>query len=244
MTDWDIFRSACIALFSGQNPYLVGQGEMRFYNPAWTLLPIAPLAAFPPVIGLLLNALVSLIALLFVSRKLKLSLLEFFLLEISPMHLQSMIFGNIEWLPLLGLLFPAPIAMLFFSTKPQSTIGLMLLLLWKEWKERRWKGVLFTLAPTVFCFLLSTILWGLPPIPGFNNPGQHSLFPFSLLVGIPVLIMALRTKEERLAAFVGPFVSPYVTFHGYLPALLPFKGKWMVIAVIISFLPVILRIVA
>ena len=106
------------------------------------LIPIAPLAALPPIVGLLLNALVSLIVLMLVSRRLKLTPWEFFLLAVSPMHLQSMIFGNIEWLPLMGLLFPAPIALLFFSTIPQSTLGFIVLMLFRQWKASRWKGMI------------------------------------------------------------------------------------------------------
>jgi hypothetical protein len=244
LTDWGVFRSAVLALFSGQNPYSVGQGEMRFFNPPWMLLPIAPLAALPPLTGLLLNGIISLLALLFVSRRLKLSKWEFFLLAICPMHLQSMVFGNVEWLPLLGLLFPAPIALLFFTTKPQSTLGFILLTLLRQWKAGRWRGLALALAPTAVFAIISVVLWGLPPVPGPNNPGQHSLFPFSLLLGIPALILALRNQDDRMAGFVGPFVSPYVTFHGYLPALLPFRGKWMVVGVVISFIPVLLGIVA
>lgn len=244
MTDWDVFRSACFALLAGQNPYHVGQGQMLFFNPPWILFPILPLALLPPLVGLLCNALVSIAVLLFVARRLELTLWGFFWITISPMHLQSMIYGNVEWIPLAGLLFPAPLAMLFFATKPQATIGLILVLLLQEWKKNRIRGVFVALAPTVLFFLVSWVLWGLPPLPGPDNPGQRSLFPFSLLIGIPVFILALRTQKQRIAAFVGPFVSPYVTFHGYLPALLPFKGKWMALAVLISFIPVLLGIVA
>lgn len=243
MTDWDVFRSAALALFSGHNPYSVGQGDTRFFNPPWMLIPIAPLAALPPLVGLLLNALVSIFVLLLVSRRLKLTQWEFFLLAISPMHLQSLIFGNVEWLPLLGLIFPAPIALLFFSTKPQSTLGFIFLLFLRQWKAGRWKGLALTLAPTVLFAIVSVVLWGFPPVPGLNNPGNRSLFPYSLLLGIPALILALRKNDDRMAGFVGPFVSPYVTFHGYLPALLPFRGKWMALAVAVSFIPVILGLV-
>jgi hypothetical protein len=217
---------------------------MRFFNPAWILIPILPISLTPRITGLLINAVVSILVLLFVAKKMQLSIWEYFLVAISPMHLQSMIYGNVEWIPLAGVLFPPPLAMLFFSAKPQATIGFILLLLWQQWKAGKWKGVLLTLAPTLLCFILSVVLWGLPPMPGPNNPGQRSLFPFSLLIGLPVLYLALRSQKQRLAAFVGPFVSPYVTFHGYLPALFAFKGKWMALAVIISFIPVLLGIVA
>jgi len=244
MFDWEVFRQACLALISGQNPYSVGQGQMLFFNPIWTLIPLIPMALLPTFTGLLVNAAVDLIALLFVARHLKLTHWEFFCVAICPMNLQSMVYGNIEWIPLLGLLFPAPLAIIFYSTKPQATIGLILVTLWIEWNKTRWKGVLLAICPTLILVVICTAIWGLPPIPGPHNPGQHSLFPYSLLLGIPVLIVALMNKDRRLSLFVGPFVSPYVTFHGYLPAMFALRGKWLVLALVISFIPVVLNIVA
>ncbi len=89
------------------------------------------------MIGLLANAAVSVVVVLLVSRHLKLSLWEFFFVAISPMLLQSMLYGNTEWIPMLGLLFPAPIAMLFFATKPQAALGWILLFLYRAWKTDR-----------------------------------------------------------------------------------------------------------
>lgn len=240
LTDWDILRQACFALISGQNPYLIGQGELRFFNPIWTLIPLLPIAFLPSLVGLIVNAVISMVALAFITRRLNLTIWEFFWIAISPIHINSMIFGNIEWLPLMGILFPSPVAMIFYAMKPQATAGLIVLTLAIQWKTARLKGLLCTLAPTFVLMVVSLVLWGLPPIPSANNPGLRSLFPFSLLAGIPALILALQKKDMRLAAFVGPFISPYVTFHGYLPALFPFRGKWLIFAVLISFIPVIL----
>ena len=50
-------------------------------------------------------------------------------------------------------------------------------------------------------------------------------------------------NNQRTAGFVGPFISPYVSFHGYLPALFPFRGKWMGLALLVSFIPVVLGLV-
>lgn len=244
MTDWEVFRAACLALIAGQNPYSVGEGEMLFFNPIWTLFPLIPLALLPHYVGLLANGLVTWISLLFVSRHLKLTIWEFFFIAICPMVLQSIIYGNVEWIPLLGVLFPAPIAMIFYSTKPQATIGLILLTLLLEWDHARWKGVLLAIIPTLLLAAVTTVVYGLPPVPGPNNPGQHSLFPYSLLVGIPALVISLMRRDQRLSLLVGPFVSPYVTFHGYLPALFAFRGKWMALAVAISYIPVLLNLVA
>lgn len=241
LTDWDIYRLAVKALLSGANPYLVGAGEMRFFNPPWTLIPLIPLGIAPWYVGYLANALMSFITLLLVTRRLRISAWGFFLIAISPMNLQSIIYGNIEWLPLLGLLAPSPLALLLFAIKPQATIGLILLTIWEEWKKEKYKGVLLAIAPTIILGVLSLVIWGLPPIPGPNNPGQHSLFPFSLLLGVPALYFSIVNQDRRIAALAGPFISPYVTFHGYLPALLPLKGKWLVTAVILAYLYIIVE---
>jgi hypothetical protein len=244
MTDWEVFRTACLALLSGHNPYSAGQGQMLFFNPPWTLVPLLPFALLPPLLGLAANALASIASILWVSRRLHLTVWEFFFVAVSPMHLQSMLYGNIEWIPLLGLLCPPPLALLFYLTKPHATAGLIILLLVGQWKTSQWHGLLTTILPAAILSVISVLLWGFPPLPGPNNPGQHSLFPFSLLLGIPALYVAIKREDKRWGAFVGPFVSPYVTFHGYLPALFPFRGKWMGLAVLVSFLPVVLNLVA
>ena len=244
MTDWDVFREACLALLRGQNPYSVGQGQMLFFNPVWTLVPLIPLAVLPPITGLLLNASASFTSLLLISRRLRLKSIDYFWIAICPMHLQSCIYGNIEWLPLLGLLFPPPVAMIFFAMKPQATIGLIVLLMLEEWRKGGLKALVLTLLPTFILAALSVLLYGLPPVPNPDNPGLRSLFPYSLIIGIPVFLLALKQRDRQKAMFVGPFVAPYVTFHGYLPALFAFRGKYLAFAVLISFVPVILGIVA
>lgn len=241
LNDWEVYRLAVRALLSGGNPYLVGAGEMRFFNPPWTLIPILPLTIFPHGIGMILNGVASLISFMLVARHLKMGIWGFFLLAISPMHIEALMYGNIEWLPMLGLLAPPPLALLIFTTKPQATIGLILLLLWQVWVKDKHKGILLTVAPTAVFLIITLWLWGVPPMPGSANPGQHSLFPYSLLLGIPALIWAIKKQDQKVAAFSGPFISPYVTFHGYLPALLPLRGWWLFAAVIIVYIPILIN---
>lgn len=241
MTDWELFREACLTLIAGGNPYAIQQYHMQYFNPMWTLLPLIPLALLPWLTGLIANGILSIMSMLFISHRLEIGLWGFFWLAISPMHVQSILYGNIEWLALIGILFPAPIAMFFFSIKPQATIGLIMLVILNQWQTKRWKGVMITMLPVTIAFFLSFIIWGLPPIP-VNNPAQRSYFPLSLLVGLPALIMALKSQNEKWALFSSPFLSPYVTFHGYLPILFAFNGKWVAIITIVLFIPFILGI--
>lgn len=76
------------------------------------------------------------------------------------------------------------------------------------------------IAPGYFAFFIYTLyvgvllaglvnvgwaLWGLPPaLPGDATPWSHSLFPWSLLIAIPALAVALRTDNPNLAAATGP----------------------------------------
>ncbi len=243
MTDWEIFRLACLALISGQNPYNIGNGQLVFFNPIWTLIPLIPLSLLPTMAGLILNGVISILSLFFVSKRLNLSKSEFFIWSISPMHLQSMLYGNIEWLPLLGLLLPGPLALIFFCIKPQASLGFIAILFYQEWQKGKWQALLKTTLPTIVLIIANIFIWGLPTIPTSSNPGLRSLFPFSLVLGIPALLLSLRDKDYRTSGIVGPFVSPYVTFHGYLPAMLAFRGKWMLIVLLISFIPVLLGLV-
>ncbi len=236
-TDWDLFRRAILAFLHGQNPYLVGTGFMRFYNPPWTLPLLAPFLLFGKY-AILVLAIVSVASLVAVSVRLRLGALGALLVVTSAMHLQSVRAGNIEWLPWLGIFFPAPIAMLFYLIKPQVTIGVILLLLQDQWMRFGWRGIARTTAPAVVLLLLAILAWGVPSTPTASS-WNLSLFPFSLLIGLPTLVIALRRRSFRLAAFAGPWLVPYQSYHGYLSILFAFSGVPMLAVWAISYVPLL-----
>ncbi len=237
--DWDVFRAAALALLHGQNPYEVGAGGMRFFNPPWAAALLIPLALLPRLPGLIVLALVSTISLLLVARRMGMGLWGSVLLVTSLMHIESMLNGNIEFLPWLGVLFPAPVALIFFTIKPQATLGVIVLVLWAEWQDNGWVGLLKTLAPTAILTALWLLIWGLPPVRPAENASNFSLFPYSLFIGVPALAYALWRRDLRWAAFAGPLFSPYVIYHTYLALLFPLRGVWLLLAWLAAFIPIL-----
>ena len=134
-TDFTLYCEAVHALFSGQNPYLLGEAGFRFFNPIWTLLLMAPFAALGSTFGKLALDAASIAAFTLVARRLRLNLYQTLLLCTSGFAISNLVNGNIEWMPWLGLFLPAPLAIAFFLIKPQTTIGVIVLTLLNEWKH-------------------------------------------------------------------------------------------------------------
>lgn len=202
---------------------------------------LMPLLVYPRITSLIANAIIS-ILIFTITRRLKMDIWGYFFIVASPMHLQSIGYGNVEWLPWCGLFFLPPIANIFYLIKPQATIGLILLTLLLELKGGGWKSVIIALSPSVILIALSLLLWGIPEKPSSGNIGRLEFFPASLIVGLPALYLALKTKSKRMAGFAGPFMSPCVTYHGWLSVLFPFKKVSMFIVWLLMFIPVLLNV--
>ena len=236
LTDWDIFNLAIQALLQGVNPYTIGTGQFRFFNPVWTLFFLSPFSLFQNKwIAMLAMGLVSIIVFMLVSKKFKIGLLGFLLIALSPMHLYSMAWGNIAWLPWIGVLVSPWLGMLFLATKPQATLVVMLVTVLKQWDRYKLLGVIKTVLPIAIVTLITVGIWGLPTLPDVEaNVGNVSLFPYSLVLGIPALIYALVRRDLRWGAFATPFLMPYSCYHGFIGILFPFSGLAMLPVWIIS----------
>lgn len=118
--DWGIhYRPAALAMLRGESPY-EGHG---YYNPPWTLLPFLPLALLPARVGRVAIFLISLagfgvLLLRLHARPLAMA----FFLSSSPI-VACLYNGNLDWLPLLSLLLPAPFSLIIAAMKPQVGLG-------------------------------------------------------------------------------------------------------------------------
>lgn len=103
--------------------------------------------------------------------------------------------------------------------KPQMGIGIALYWLYNEFRAGGIKRVLITFAPVTVTILLSFAIWGIWPLKmlGLTERygGNTSLFPYSLLVGILFLILAIAKQNRRYAYCVGPLLSPYNTIYSW-----------------------------
>lgn len=230
--DWDVFRAAIFDVLEGRNPYHPARQQMLFYNPVWTLVPLVPLAFLPRMFGALVLALGSILGVVAVARKLGHGVSGAVLIALSSMNLESMGHANIEFLPWLGLFFPLPVALVFFTIKPQSTFVLILLLLYREYQQRGWKAVAKATAPVVILAGVTLLIYGLPPQPAGASFDRFWAIK-AVVAGIPAMALAFKRDDLSLAAAAGPLLAPYAVFHSYLAVLFPFKKGWILLPLVV-----------
>lgn len=212
--DWEVvFRPAGLAFAQGADPY-AGQG---FYNPFWVLMVITPFALAGKVGQAAFAAVnIALFALgawkVGVKNPLLIALVTLWFGTLSNLN------GNIEGLFMLGLILPPSFGLLFLALKPQVGLAVMAVLMWKAYSERGLVGLSKLCLPLLGMVCLSIALYG----PWFLRAGEAvtmewnvSLWPWSLMAGLPLLGAALMRKDVRLALMAGPFLSPYIASVAY-----------------------------
>lgn len=242
--DWhDTYRPAALAVLHGQSPYTV---EIYYAAPwaAWLLIPIAVL---PTGLGQMVIFLTGLMTYVFLLRRLGAPPVSMLLFMSSAAVIGCLINGNIEWMALLGAVLPPQIGLIFLAVKPQVGFGLGVYWLITIWRERGFRQVVITFAPVTALLLLSFLLYGLWPLRFSQTVAWSSdnvtLFPYGVVLGLVILVQALRTGDSRAALASGPFFSPYVihfTWAAMLAYLLP-KPRLLLAAVLALWVPIVLK---
>lgn len=215
MIDWAVFMHALQVWLTGGNPY----AGIEFANPIWTLALLSPFALIPADWQPLAILLVTLILAALLCRRFQLRGPGLVLVMASPVVWWSIGYGNIDALALSGLLLPAPIGLVILAIKPQATAPLMLITLLKVYDDGGLKRAVLSAAPVTMLGLAWLGIYGLH-FSNTNFGGNASLFPYSLILGLPALILAVKVRSERLALLAGPCLSPYASLSSFLgPAL-------------------------
>jgi hypothetical protein len=221
LIDWErTYRPATQLLASGQSPYEI----KSFLNPPWVLIPLIPIAFLPSKIGGGILFVISLCALIFTAVRMgatPLSLIAF-LLSFPVFFL--LLFGQIDWLILLGILMPPQIGLFFVLAKPQIGLGIAVFWLVEAFRKGGIRRILIDFTPVAVMFCLSVVIYGF----WFKNISSElftanynfSLWPLSLPIGAVLLISALRTRKKEISLLSSPFFSPYVAPHSWSSALL------------------------
>lgn len=229
--DWyNVWKPATYNLLHGISPYKT----YGFYSPGWLLLvfiPIYPLAYAPTL--LLFAALISYVVM---ARYMGANRLSLVLFMTSPMILLTLALGNIEWLVFLGLLMPPSWGLFFVTLKPQVGIGVALFWLIEAARQEPVRAIKTAIPITVVLFL-SIMLWGFWPRvmqTPLDDEGLNTavLFPYSIIIGVILMIVALRTHDVRYALAASPFFSPYVIFHAWSGVMLA-SVKWPIVTLIL-----------
>jgi len=232
--DWVFaFRPAIMALLAGQSPYSLH--GYQFVNAPWALLPLLPLALLPEWAGYLALIAISLCAFGFIAYRLKAAPLAMVAFLLSPFVLRCLYMGQIDWLPMIGVVLPPQIGLIFIATKPQ-TCGIVALYWLIEAAKRR--TVIRTFAPVAIITALSFIPFGFWPgkMNGFGV--TNALWPFSIALSVALFVMAYIRRDKNTAAAASPLISPYAQPHSFAVMLLPFMrhSALMIMAVVASWI--------
>lgn len=218
--DWHtVFRPASLAVLSGGSPYSV---DGFFYVP-WSILPLLPLAFLPENIGRALLVLLTFAGYFFVARRLGAKTIAIVFLLLSPIVLHEILNGNIDWLAVLGFVFPPQIGLFFIVIKPQVGVAVGLFWFVQSWRSGGWRNTVRVFAPVALAIGLSIIIYGwwfLPARQTVSFWWNASLWPMSIPVGLALLVAAIRKGRIEFAMGASPCLSPYVLFHSWVGALL------------------------
>jgi hypothetical protein len=180
------------------------------FNPPWLFLALHPLSWLPARWGAAaLMVLSTTIVLVYVRSPWK----SLFILTSVPMQ-AIYILGQIDALPLLGLVVAPTWSLPLLAIKPQ---GIFLTAL-RRLTVRSILAMLIVLA-------LSVLVWGpwwshfqtLGGMP--DEPHNASLFPYSLVAGLPLVWLGLKRKSDALLCWASLCLTPYFMIASLLPAV-------------------------
>ena len=224
--DWDsTFLPAVRAWLSGGDPLAY------IYNPPWVLVPLVPFALAPYTVGRIALFVCALAVFVAVAlRVFHARTLGVVALMASPLALDALAFGNVEWLALLGLLLPTWAAIPFLLIKPHIGAGVAALLVYLEWRERGWKHATISLTPTICLTAISFVVFGdwvahMATYTQFQNSFLNlSFFPYTLPLGLALFVAAIRTRRIEYALVCAPCFFPVLTPQVWVVALVAIVG--------------------
>lgn len=205
---------AARVMLAGESPYQVD----GFYNPFWVLIPVIPFALMPAPWGFALFASVNIFLYTFSMYRLGVRNLPALVLLTVTLGMVIAMVGNIEGFFLLGMVLPQPLGLFFLMAKPQTGAAVAIVMAWIEYRQRGMVGLSRLFLPLLGGLLLSILLYGdwFTHAPAVLSVSWNvSLWPWGLVIGLPLLGAALIRKDLRVALMSAPFLSPYVAQWGY-----------------------------
>lgn len=204
--DWmNCFRPAAL---NWRDPY--EESLWPLFNPPWLFLILHPLSLLPPRVGAATFMLCSFAAVAVYVR----SPLKTFLVGVSAPMVVLFTLGQVDALPLVGLVIPGGFGIPFLMLKPQ---GIYLTAL------RRIN--LKSMSITLLVLVLATAIWG----PWWQHlvggtraatfPHNRSLFPYSAIVGFVPLYFGIKRQSDVLLCVASLCFSPYYQITSLLPVV-------------------------
>ncbi len=223
--DWvRTYRPAARELLALRSPYNI----KSFFYPAWILIPMLPIALLPDLMGNGVLFAVELASILFVAIRLKAKPISLIALLVSFPVLFLLLFGQMDWIVLLGFTLPAPLGLIFILAKPQVAVGYAVFMLVESWRNGGFKKALINFSPAVAMYLLSFLLWGFWFLGADPNVLVHKCNFSAGAIGIPIGLvltyLALKHRKMEFSLLAGVFFSPYVCVHSWTVPLFALLG--------------------
>ncbi|MEP6896605.1 MAG: hypothetical protein ABI986_13445 [Chloroflexota bacterium] len=245
--DWKIYyRPATLALIHGESPYSVA----GFPAPPWSLIPLIPFALLPEKLGNVLYFVFGIAITTFILLRLKAKPIVILIFLTSSPVIGYFTWGNIDWMPMLSLILPMPIALIAAVTKPQIGIGFVIYSFFVTLKTKGLKEVIKVFAPLTLLTLLSFWMFGFwvsNIVSLAQVKWQHnvSFWPNGLFIAFWLLYKSIQKESPSIGLASSPFISPYVTpftWVAVLPALLEQPVELLIVSIGL-WMPVFIKIV-
>lgn len=231
--DWhSTYYPAARAFISGSTPYYEG-GLLE--NPVWVCILLAPFALFREDISRALFLLASVFAYYKAFQSAGIPRKWIMILFFSPQVLYGLNLGTIDAFVLASPAMPPVLGFLAALTKPQIGIGYAIFLLIDWVREKKLSSLFLALVLGGGGILIS--LWLGMPFSGrlISVPWNTSLFPYSLIPGIILLITALYLRKREWSLVASPMMAPYLTFHSWVTVFMINKPRYLLFAFTVSW---------
>lgn len=223
------------AAFEGVNPYR----HFPLYLPAWSLLLFSLLSLLPFNLVHAVWTLCTLAAWVLMLHKLEVPVIDSALFLLNPFFIFGISLGNFDWLVLLGLFIPAKYGIWLLFLKPQIILGVLFL-----WVKQR--GVKYTIetCATPILIMLACFALGLYRTPDLTEmTWNQSLGIWGVPIGLSMIYLAFKKRDNIMALGASPFFSPYVGIQSWsIPFLLLVRNRaLLVIGLIASWIFIFVR---
>jgi hypothetical protein len=192
--------------------------QVPFHNPPWVALFLWPVAMLPLRMGFIANGLLAIGIVVWLVLREGGSSLAVLVTLLSPPFIGTLLVGNIEWIPIAGILIGGAWGVPLLLAKPQ-TAGLVAILFFKRsgFKWRFW-------LPMVAVMLASLLIWGwwpakIPPMPTDYSSWNLSIFPWGVPLGILCAWLAWKRDGLHWVLLAGILLSPYFGIGSLTPAV-------------------------
>jgi hypothetical protein len=244
--DWrDTYRPATLAMMRGESPFSV---EI-YYAAPWCLIPLMPFALLPYAWGRAGVFMLGLAAFAFTAHRMgaRRWVLAGFLCSAAVVGCLNN--GNIEWMPLLGIILPPQWGLVLLAVKPQVGVGLGIYWFFIIWRRDGWRAVVRTFTPVTVLTLISFALYGVWVLRFGQtiawSADNTSLGWYGMALGWALLVRSIRKGDDGLALASGPLLATYVlqfTWSAVLVVLMRNRVEFFG-AVVILWVPVVLRVI-